>query len=384
MTLDPSNHRTYFTAANSVISVGWNLVNACRASFAMPANKKRRLLMTFSAKAVSAAIAATAAFFAVCGAAPASAQVTPTVLQTATSADGLLTLVLSSTNPSDAVGVDNTYTWTAINNSNITLTGVVLGSHWGDWCIGGSAVTFSCVAPPTGPTLISLAPSCGGQSPSEFPTNIAHFGVWCTPITGVTLAPAASVSGSITLRPGTGGPAFYGVYSRHDPVPGLANQVAIFDPVINYRGMVAPAPTDIQVTGHASDGAPPVGSAFTYAYQVKNSGPWGTFGGLVFVDTLPAALTYISSSVLTSVLAPDTGQPVAVTVQPCSAVGQTVMCPLIDLQNGGAFGQDTITITVAASSVAQQIVNTASVHTVLPQTDANLTNNSVTVTVTTR
>ena len=159
MTLDPSNHRTYFfTAENSVISVGWNLVNACRASFAMPANKKRRLLMTFSSKTVSAAIAATAAFFAVCGAAPASAQVTPTVLQTATSADGLLTLVLSSTNPSDAVGVDNTYTWTAINNSNITLTGVVLGSHWGDWCVGGSAVGNSCAAPPTGPTLISLAP----------------------------------------------------------------------------------------------------------------------------------------------------------------------------------------------------------------------------------
>src|SRR5215472_1324992 len=80
----------------------------------------------------------------------ARAQVAPTVLQSATSSDQLLTLVLSSTNASDATGVDNTYTWTAINNSTtITLTGVLLGSHWGDWCGG--------VCTPPGPTLISMA-----------------------------------------------------------------------------------------------------------------------------------------------------------------------------------------------------------------------------------
>src|SRR5215469_12338437 len=79
----------------------------------------------------------------------ARAQVAPTVLQTATSSDGLLTLVLSSTNPSDAVGVNNTYTWTATNNSRIlTLSSVILGSHWGDWCVGGSPAGNSCVAPP--------------------------------------------------------------------------------------------------------------------------------------------------------------------------------------------------------------------------------------------
>jgi len=34
-------------------------------------------------------------------------------------------------------------------------------------------------------------------------------------------------------------------------------------------------------------------------------------------------------------------------------VGQTVTCPLLDMQNGGATGQATVVLTVAASSVAQ-------------------------------
>jgi hypothetical protein len=47
--------------------------------------------------------------------APARVQIAPTVLRTMPSAIGL-TLTLSSSSPSDAMGVDNTYNWTAINN----------------------------------------------------------------------------------------------------------------------------------------------------------------------------------------------------------------------------------------------------------------------------
>jgi len=325
--------------------------------------------MTYSKITTFSSAMAAAVLFVVCTATPVRAQA-PTVLQTATSPDGLLTLVLSSTNPSDAVGVDNTYTWTAINNSGtVTLTGVVLGSHWGDWCP-------ACDSPP-GPTLISIAPGCAGQGASEIPPD-AHFGVWCTPLSGVTLPPGLSVSGSVTLRPGGGGPPDYGVYTAYnDPITG-AQHLAI--PRITQARVVAPAATDIQITGAASNGAPPVGSTFTYTYQVKNAGPWGTYGGIIFVDTLPASLTYVGS--FATFVSPSTGQPVE--VQVCSAVGQTVTCPLFDMQNGGTTGQATITLTVTASSVAQQIANTASVHTVLPQTDSNPANNSVTVTVTTK
>jgi uncharacterized repeat protein (TIGR01451 family) len=168
------------------------------------------------------------------------------------------------------------------------------------------------------------------------------------------------------------------VYSAYnDPITG-AQHFAI--PRITQANVVAPAATDVQITGAASTGAPTVGSTFTYTYQVKNAGPWGTYGGIVFVDTLPASLTYAGSFV--TFLSPLTGQPVQ--VQLCSAVVQAVVCPLFDMQNGGTTGQATITLTVTASSVAQQIVNTASVHTVLPQTDSNPANNSVTVTVTTK
>jgi uncharacterized repeat protein (TIGR01451 family) len=197
----------------------------------------------------------------------------------------------------------------------------------------------------------------------------------------VTLAPGQGVSGSVTLRPGTGGPAFYGVYSRHD-----RSGVALPDPVINYRGVVAPAATDIQLTGHASNGSPPAGSTFTYTYQIKNAGPWGTSGGIIFVDTLPASLTYVSSSVVQAfIIDASTGQLAEGTnSNVCSAVGQSVVCPLMDMTNGGLSGQFTITLTVTASSVAQQIVNTASVHTVLPQEDSNTANNSATVIITTK
>lgn len=315
------------------------------------------------------AIVAAAALFALSTVTPARAQ-TATLLQSATSPDGVLTLTLSSANPSDAVGINNTYTWTATNSGAVTLTGVVLGSHWGDYCSG-------CISP-SGPTLISMAPGCAGQSANEIPEKIAHFGVWCTPTGGVTLLPGQSVSGSVTLRPGTGGPPIYGVYTAYnDPVTG-AQHFGI--PRLTQTNLVAPAATDIQVAGAASTGAPQAGSTFTYTYQVKNAGPWGTYGGIVLVDTLPSSLTFVDSSI--SVVSPTTGQ--TALLHPCSAVGQTVMCPLFDMQNGGPTGQGTVVVTVAASGVAQQILNTATVHTVLPQTDSNLANNSVTVTVTTK
>jgi uncharacterized repeat protein (TIGR01451 family) len=313
--------------------------------------------------------------------------VVPTVLQTATSSDGWLTLVLSSSNPSDAVGVTNTYTWTATNNSRtFNLTGVVLGSHWGDYCIGrGVSAGINCpTAPPVGPTLISLAPGCGAQSPDEFPVEIAVFGIWCTPITGVTLPPGSSVSGSVTLRPGTGGPAFDTVYSGYnDPITGVFHPLT---PQITNFNVVAPAATDIQITGSASTGSPSVGSTFTYTYQIKNAGPWGTHGGIILADTLPAALTFVSSTVTQTTLDRTTGQAVQFTnPNGCSVVGQAVVCSLNDMYNGTPWGAAVVTLTVTASGASlQQIVNTASAHTVAPQNDSNLANNSVTVNVTTK
>jgi uncharacterized repeat protein (TIGR01451 family) len=332
--------------------------------------------MKFSSKTFSCVLAAAAISLAVCAATPTSAQTGPTLLQERTSTDGLLTLSLWSANGSDTVGVNNTYTWIATNNSaTSTLTEVILGSHWGDRC-----PLANCG--PTGPTLISLAPGCGGQSTDEFPAEIAKFGIWCTPSTGVTLQPGQSVSGSVTLRPLGAGVPNYTVYSGYVDAAGVQH---LLTPAITNSNVVAPAATDIQMTGAASNGSPAVGSTFTYTYQIKNAGPWGTGGGLTFVDTLPAPLTYVSSSLEQFGIDRSTGQVVqGVNPNGCSVVGQTVSCRIGDLDNGGAFNQATIALTVAASGAPQQIVNTASVHTVSPQDDSNPTNNGVTVTVTTK
>lgn len=336
---------------------------------------------------------AAALLFAICIATPAGAQAV-TALQlpaTVTSSDGLLTVTLSSANPSDAVNVNNTFTWTATNNSTTdTLTRVVLGSHWGDYCVGSPGILGDActIAFPEGPTLVSLASGCGGQSAGDLPgSNVAVFGVWCSPSTGVSLPPGASISGSVTVRPRTSGPAFYTVYSSHDPITGPLPPNPPLAPEIDYRGMVAPEPTDLQITGAASTGTPAIGSIFTYTYQIKNAGPWGTYGNVIFADALPSSITYVSSSVVQGALDKTTDPPSPITftsTNVCSAVGQTVVCPLHDLTIGGTSNQATITLTVLASNTPQQIVNTATVHTVAPLDDSNTNNNSVTVTVTSK
>src|SRR4051812_21377698 len=44
---------------------------------------------------------------------------------------------------------------------------------------------------------------------------------------------------------------------------------------------------DLKISGSASTGSPNAGAAFSYTFQVKNSGP-DAASDVVFVDTLPA------------------------------------------------------------------------------------------------
>ena len=277
---------------------------------------------------------------------------------TKTSPDGYITVTLSSALGQDTAGVNDTFMWSAHNNSpTLSISGVTLGSSWGDYC-GGSCT-------PSTPTLISLGAGCAGQGASEIPPS-AKFGAWCTPLTGVTLSPGETVSGTVTLRPGSGGPASYIVYSLYkDPVTGqqkgLAGEAAIHD-----SNPIAPAAVDEQLTGSASTCAPAVGANFDYNFQIKNAGPWGTFGGVTFTDVLPAGLTYVGYTAAAGIT--------------CSAVGQTVTCQIPDHinQNGQS---STLSLTVTAPSTVQQIVNTASVAFTSPQTDLNTANNTTTITV---
>src|SRR5262249_30619652 len=152
------------------------------------------------------------------------------------------------------------------------------------------------------------------------PGEIAKFGIWCTPSTGVTLQPGQSVSGSVTLRPLGAGVPNYTVYSGYT-LNGVAHPLT---PAITNGNVVAPAATDIQMSGAASNGSPAVGSPFPYTYKIKTAGPWGTAGGLTFGDTLPASLPYVGSSVVQVGVDTSPGQPIQGTnPTACSSVGQT-------------------------------------------------------------
>lgn len=283
------------------------------------------------------------------------------VIASKTSPDGYITATMSSSTRQDTAGVNSTYTWSAHNNSStLTISGVTLGSNWGDYC--GSSCT------PSGPTLISLGPGCSGQGVDEIPPS-ANFGAWCTPITGVTLAPGATVSGTVTLRPISGGPVNYITYSLYnDPITGQQKGV-LNETLIHDSNIAAPAATDEQISGSASTGSPVVGANYTYNYQIKNAGPWGTFGGVTFTDVLPANLTYVGYTASLGTF--------------CNAVGQTVTCQIPDHTN--LNGQSsTIALTVTAPGTAQQIVNSASIAFTSPQTDSNAQNNIVTITVASR
>jgi uncharacterized repeat protein (TIGR01451 family) len=123
---------------------------------------------------------------------------------------------------------------------------------------------------------------------------------------------------------------------------------------------IAPAPTDVQVSGSASTGSPARGASYAYTFQVKDNGPW-LAPGVTFSDVLPGGVTLIS---------------VSSTVGSCGAAAGTVTCDLGDL---GVGAQAVVTETVQAPLTPATIVNTASVA--MADADRQPANNSVGVTV---
>ena len=202
------------------------------------------------------------------------------------------------------------------------------------------------------PIIKALAPGCGNQSKNEIAANDA-LGIWCG---SADLAPGDSFTVWATLQDNAVGPVRYNPYSLHiDPVTGSPS----FAVVANTES-AAPGPVDLQISGSSSQGSPPIGGIYTYTYEVKNVGPWATFGGVSFSDALPVSLALVG---------------VTTTAGSCTG-GQTVSCALGDLANGA---HEIIAITVQAPSTSQAIANTASTRLTGPQGDANRSNDSVTI-----
>jgi len=123
-----------------------------------------------------------------------------------------------------------------------------------------------------------------------------------------------------------------------------------------------PGPTDLQVTGSSNNGSPPVGSTFTYTFQVKNNGPLPG-AGVTFDDPLPAAIA------LGSTLTVDNGSCTADTVS------NSVHCDIGNL----AVGQQSDITFSASPTAAGTFGNTARVA--MTGSDPHPANNNVTVTV---
>lgn len=125
---------------------------------------------------------------------------------------------------------------------------------------------------------------------------------------------------------------------------------------------------DLQLSGSASAGSPPAGSAFTYTFQVKNSGPQ-TATSATFTDVLSSGVAVNSATV--------NGDPAACSTTTDSNGLSTLACNLGDMASGGQLS--VVENATAPDAIAIQGIydNTPSVQSAV--TDPSLTNNQTTV-----
>jgi uncharacterized repeat protein (TIGR01451 family) len=174
------------------------------------------------------------------------------------------------------------------------------------------------------------------------------------------LAPGAAASVTVSITAASPGSfTIQGAALAEVPLPGSGFQILSANLILTVP--VAPGPTDIQVTGSSNNGSPPVGSPFSYTFQVKDNGPQGA-SSVTFDDTLPATIGLTGFSTSTGTCA-------------AGASPGSVHCELGDL----AVGQQATIVITAVPAATGAATNTASVGMTGP--DSQPANNSVGVTV---
>lgn len=261
------------------------------------------------------------------------AAVPAALAESATSPTGMVSL---SVPPPVVAGAPSTYTLTFTNTTSSTMTGVVVSSDL-----------------PSGMTLKNIngcARLGGNQTVS----------ILCTM---PNLAAGASETSTFSILAAT-----VGIYSLQFnvsggiPIPGSPGAIQVLGDTVTMSVTVQPGPTDIQVTGSSNNGSPPVGSSFTYTFQVKDNGPLPA-SGVTFDDALPASIHL--------------GSTLTVDVGTCAAniTSNSVHCDIGSL----AVGQQS-TISFSATPTTTGVFgDTATIA--MSGTDTQPANNSVTVTV---
>jgi uncharacterized repeat protein (TIGR01451 family) len=244
--------------------------------------------------------------------------------------------VAVSVPPSVVAGLPSTYTLTFTNTTAEPMSGIVASGNL-----------------PSGMTLRNIngcARLGGNQS----------FGFLCTM---PNLAAGASETATFSLVASTVGT--YDIpfsVSGTVPVPGEPGTLQLVGDSVTLSVNAQPGPTDVQVTGSSNNGGPPVGSAFTYTFQVKNNGPLPAFG-VTFDDPLPATIAFAGN--------------LTTNVGPCTAsvTSSSIHCDIGSL----AVGQQATISFSATPTAAGAVANKATIAMIAPDTQP--ANNSVTVTV---
>lgn len=274
----------------------------------------------------------TARFLPVVGLIAAVATTSAALADSATS-PGPLT-VSQTTNGPAIVGVPLTYTISVTNTTSAPATDVFLGDQL-----------------PMGAKLVGALPNpnlCAKGGAAGSPAFACLIGSL-----GALGSGTESFSINFTVVP-TSTSAF-----NHAAVTGFANGTFVINSVDLILAPTA-APTDVQVTGFASNGGPSAGSFLAYVFQVKNGGPQ-IAPNVTFSDTLPDGFSILNA---------------LSTSGACTTNASTVSCSIGDL---GVGNQAIIVIAGRAPSVAGVYTTTASVSSDVH--DTNPSNNTVTVSI---
>jgi uncharacterized repeat protein (TIGR01451 family) len=253
--------------------------------------------------------------------------------ESVTSLNGTVTM---SVPPPVVAGVASTYTLTFTNTTTSTTTNVVaLGSLPKGMAVknitncarlgGNQSTSFNCTMP-------NLAP--GASESATFSILASAVGTDDIPFGVAAAIPDTNTPGASDI---------------------IGDQATL---TVNVR----PGPTDIQVTGSSNNGSPPLGSTFSYTFQVKNNGPLAA-GGVTFDDTLPASIRLVGSP--------------AIDIRSCTAntVSNSVHCDIGDL----SVGEQSTILLSATPTTGGVFANTATIAMTGP--DSHPANDNVTVTV---
>jgi uncharacterized repeat protein (TIGR01451 family) len=251
-------------------------------------------------------------------------------------------------------GTQASYTATVRNNGPSPAAQVVVS----DSLVGAGASILAAVPGQGSCTVSATSSTCNlGSMASGSTTTIVYI---------VLLGNAGVTNQASVLAKDAGGITFT------DPTP--ANNTASVTTTVDNSGVTATT-TDLQVSGSASNGGPPVNTAINYTWQIKDNQSI-VANNVLFTNTLPASLQFNS---VTSTLGSCTGPAVG-------SLGGTITCTVAKLGGPAQGGVKpvnqfnvTVNVTVRQTGV---ISNTGSVS--FFGTDTNPANNSVTVNINAR